>query len=166
MSLQLELVEQYILLKASQSELDRLEKACILAQSAQNKLRESELQQIWKGLWDKWIAEYPGKVNLKLTRTHSYCGGPAYYEVKVGPSTYSLEFKKGFAHFEIMYEDRDKCRIDINLDGIHDGCPRDGCADFDLLIAVPENLQFILSFWTDVRMKMAEEARRLYNSRL
>jgi hypothetical protein len=166
MSLQLELVEQYILLKASQSELDRLEQACKLAQSTQIKLVETELQQIWKGLWDKWIAEYPGKVNLKLTREHYYSGGQAYYEVAVGPSVYSLVFKKGFAHVEIMNSDRDKCRLDINPDGTHEGCARDGCEEFDLLIAVPENLQFILSFWTDVHVKMAAEACRLYTNRL
>ncbi len=165
MSLQFELVQQFIEVKASSVELNRILDAAKTALSRQDKLVEDNLSKIWAELWNSWTATYTGEIKLSITRVNYF--HMVYYRVLAGVTMYSLHFERnGTLRIEIMYSDRDKCRIIMASDGTHDGCCRDGCDEFDSLVGDPENVRCLLDFRTNIHLKMVEAAIRLQNERL
>lgn len=162
MSLQFQLLRQYIRLKASSEELKLLINESKKALDEQDSRVEILLNEYWNEIYSKWYAEYPSDRKFCIDRL--YYSHYDFYQLNTNTS-YTLTIGRDDIEIRVTYSDT-KCRIQLAYDGTHKGCVRDGCHDFDEIINCPKTIQYILDFAKEVYQKFEQEKRRLMATRL
>lgn len=150
-----QLIEQIHL--ASVSKLEDIVDECKKALNKQYKLREIEIQKNWIETYQKWFDEYPLDGKLSITR-HQY-DGMLYYQID---GEYKMFIKTNYMEITDNNDvDDSDCRFCLFFDGTHEGCVRDSCNKFDVLIMNQEMIKYLTIFKTEVHDVMLEAAERL-----
>jgi hypothetical protein len=159
MSLQLELLLQYIQLKAPLSELDRIIDAVKDARGKQSHRIDDQIKEEARQLYAEWYDKYDfdGKflisnfLNFELDATH--------YQLKICPDLFEIT---------VFYDYDGKCRLKVgrNWDESPPVCVRDGCDKFDPITGDPRNIKYLSDFISQVHNKMQLREAELSLSRL
>jgi hypothetical protein len=147
MSLQLELLLQYIQLKASSAELDCIINGARIARENQSKRIDKQLSDEYRNLYSSWFDNYDYEGKFHITD---------YFHFEIGDTDYELAIFSADVEVRLVNDYDSKCRLEIgyNSDGNHETCVRDGCDKFDPITRDPRNIIYLLSYITEVHNKI------------
>lgn len=155
MNLQLNCIHQYIETHASDTELYGIISKCqhMLSKHLNDKKKAEAIH--WLELYKPWFEKHPFAGKFPIERIDA-CTGIVFYRIELDWQ-YDLYITETWIRIEVNDGESSKCRVNIDRDGIHKGCERDGCNIFDGLVLDPENVKYLVDFWNNVHLRMDSE---------
>lgn len=159
MSLQLDLLLNFVQLKASPKELDKIIDKAILSRLKQIERQALFLDKYWNEIYQDWSLPFnPGiKSHFPIKRTRS--DGKVLYHIECTPRVrIKVRDKCTQLYFadpnNAEFEDCNDCWVEITSDGSNSGCLSDGCGAFLSLTKNKDFITYVNFFRFDLYVKM------------